>query len=297
MELKQLQYFVTCVDMGSMNRAAETLYVTQSHISKTIRSLEEELGVTLLERTSSGIRATDAGRRVYAYAETILAAEQHIAEVRREEQRFRLAAMPGWELAHLFAQFCGCGNPLFVQYREGTPEQVLHQVAHQQAELGLLLVSEHRQQAFQASLTRSRLAFVPLSYAQPSVCAGPQNPYYAAAPLRWTELRRLRLIQPDKGTLTLLRHLSKVGGSLSDPAALRTAAAVSSDSAAFQLLRQTDLASICFRLCRDPLFPEPLHVIPIEGGGAVQFGYLYRLDAPPGAQEQRLIDLLKGALL
>ena len=44
MQLKQLQFFVVSVDMGSFKAAAETLYTSQPHISKTVKTLEENLG-------------------------------------------------------------------------------------------------------------------------------------------------------------------------------------------------------------------------------------------------------------
>ena len=44
MELRQLEHFVTTADFGSTRRAAETLYTSQSSVSKNISMLEEELG-------------------------------------------------------------------------------------------------------------------------------------------------------------------------------------------------------------------------------------------------------------
>ncbi|OYP41432.1 hypothetical protein CG709_04910, partial [Lachnotalea glycerini] len=43
MDIKHLQYFVVSVDMGSFHSAAKVLFTTQSHVSKTIKALEQEL--------------------------------------------------------------------------------------------------------------------------------------------------------------------------------------------------------------------------------------------------------------
>ena len=45
MELRQLEHFVTTADFGSTRRAAETLYTSQSSVSKNISMLDEELGL------------------------------------------------------------------------------------------------------------------------------------------------------------------------------------------------------------------------------------------------------------
>lgn len=63
MDLKQLQYFVVSVESGSFKKAAEMLYTTQPHISKSIKNLETELNVQLLERKARGVEVTESGKR------------------------------------------------------------------------------------------------------------------------------------------------------------------------------------------------------------------------------------------
>jgi len=61
MELRQLEVFVAVADEGSFTRAATRLHVVQSAVSATIRKLEAELGVTLLNRTTHRVELSDAG--------------------------------------------------------------------------------------------------------------------------------------------------------------------------------------------------------------------------------------------
>ena len=53
MELRELQFFVVSVDAGSLSQAAQILYTTQPHVSKTIKKLERTLGYQLLERSKN----------------------------------------------------------------------------------------------------------------------------------------------------------------------------------------------------------------------------------------------------
>ena len=64
MDLKQLQYLVTCAQAGSFSDAAKTLYSTQSSVSKVIKALEDNLGMQLFERLPRGIRLTVQGQQV-----------------------------------------------------------------------------------------------------------------------------------------------------------------------------------------------------------------------------------------
>ena len=64
MDLMDLRYLSVAVETGSFSNAAQSLGVKPSTISRRIVRLEDELGVTILERGSFGIRLTAAGRQV-----------------------------------------------------------------------------------------------------------------------------------------------------------------------------------------------------------------------------------------
>lgn len=72
MEIRQLKYFVSIVNSGSLSRAAQTSFVAQSALSKQISDLENELDTLLLERSRSGIKPTEEGKIFYQYSLAIL---------------------------------------------------------------------------------------------------------------------------------------------------------------------------------------------------------------------------------
>ena len=81
MNLRQLKYFVSVVELGNMTRAAESLFVAQPALGMQIRQLEEDLGVALLVRHSRGVEPTAAGALLHARALTIL---KLVSETRKE---------------------------------------------------------------------------------------------------------------------------------------------------------------------------------------------------------------------
>lgn len=91
LDSRKLRYFVEATEQGSLNRAAANLCVSQPALSKAIRLLELDLGVSLLERTSEGVRATPYGRALYSYAKAVLTnlsqARLQIESLKRSEQR------------------------------------------------------------------------------------------------------------------------------------------------------------------------------------------------------------------
>ncbi len=74
MELYQLKTFVTVATIGHLTRAADLLHTSQPAVSAQIKALEEELGITLFERTPKGMTLTAEGERVREYAERTLEA-------------------------------------------------------------------------------------------------------------------------------------------------------------------------------------------------------------------------------
>src|SRR5271167_3580631 len=71
-DLVHLRYAVAAADHGSFRRAAEALLLRQSKLSRCIRQLEERIEMIVFERSSGGVRATQAGRDFLRTARSIL---------------------------------------------------------------------------------------------------------------------------------------------------------------------------------------------------------------------------------
>jgi LysR family hydrogen peroxide-inducible transcriptional activator len=72
MNLQDLRYFVAVAEIRHFGRAAETCNVSQPTLSSQIRKLEDELGVTLLERTNKRVEMTPVGSRILVHAQRAL---------------------------------------------------------------------------------------------------------------------------------------------------------------------------------------------------------------------------------
>ena len=84
MDLNQLRTFVTVADFGHLTRAAEALHLSQPAVSGHIKALEEGFGVTLFERSSSGMSLTPSGRRLLAESAQIIDAVEHLKHSAQE---------------------------------------------------------------------------------------------------------------------------------------------------------------------------------------------------------------------
>src|SRR5262245_34197487 len=71
--VRHLKELVAAVQHGSFRRAAQALHMRQSTLSRSIKQLEDELGVILFERSTGGVRLTPAGSQFFETAERVLA--------------------------------------------------------------------------------------------------------------------------------------------------------------------------------------------------------------------------------
>jgi DNA-binding transcriptional LysR family regulator len=112
-KLQAIQLFVRVVDTGSYTAAADQLQISRALASKLVQSLEDELGVRLLHRTTRRLGLTEAGESYYRRVSDILAdladAETAAAQLQAEPRgRLRVSAPMSFAIHHLgaaFAQF------------------------------------------------------------------------------------------------------------------------------------------------------------------------------------------------
>ena len=72
MTLTQLRYALTVANAKSMNEAAKQLFISQPSLTKAVRELEKEMGITIFERTNRGIVISKEGETFLGYARQVL---------------------------------------------------------------------------------------------------------------------------------------------------------------------------------------------------------------------------------
>ncbi len=85
--IEQLEYIAAVTRSGSLRRAAEELHLSQPALSETVRNLERELGVDLLERKRSGAKVSDEGRELLPYIMGVLDAVDRLRGAAGDQHR------------------------------------------------------------------------------------------------------------------------------------------------------------------------------------------------------------------
>ena len=269
MELRELQFFVVSVDAGSLSQAAQILYTTQPHVSKTIKKLERTLGYQLLERSKKGVELTKEGEKVYDQARKMLSSMEEIQRIQMETQEstIRIASMPSSLLSEEFVCY------------EETLEKIIHHICHRQVEVGFVFISKMQRQAFERMIQKRKMTFTPLKEKDMALYVGPNHPYYEKEYVTKEELRNLRYVQHEEDQISLLHTSGHLQEDLIDSRDFQQIVTVNSSSLMQELLRKTDLANLSCNLQKEKERDSLIRMIPIRKSRTkVCFGYLHRAD-------------------
>ena len=284
MDLKQLQYFVVSVDCGSFKRAAELLYTTQPHVSKTVKALEDELGCALFDRNVKGVQATETGKNIYHYARQVLIDSNRIINLPEElsQKTLRVAANSGDRMVALFSHYYmeKKDSGLHADYVKGSMEQIIDSVSGRETDVGFLFISD-RQNAFVSQmLLQKKLNFYPLLRMEPLLFVGPENPLYHMSGVSEQELRNYRFIQSQEDDYAVNMNPGYMQAEYpfyKNQQIITT----NSEHLLIHMLLETDLCNISYNLPSDVCVNEKIHAIPIHGNGKgsrVTFGYILRIE-------------------
>ena len=201
MDLKQLQYLVTCAQAGSFSDAAKTLYSTQSSVSKVIKALEDNLGMQLFERLPRGIRLTVQGQKVYHYACRITNEVEVLENMSAigMTKWIRISMNPSSWFADLFVDFYNetYEKNYHFQLTTAGVRSVMERVRDYMDDIGFVYILSQQKENFLHELAKNKLQFVSLYETDVILYPGRQTELYdlEKETVNLGELEGVRFIQ------------------------------------------------------------------------------------------------------
>lgn len=201
MDLKQLQYLVTCAQTGSFSDAAKTLYSTQSSVSKVIKALEDNLGMQLFERLPRGIRLTVQGQKVYHYACRITNEIEVLENMSANGMTkwIRISMNPSSWFADLFVDFYNetYEKNYHFQLTTAGVRSVMERVRDYMDDIGFVYILSQQKENFLHELAKNKLQFVSLYETDVILYPGRQTELYdlEKETVNLEELEGVRFIQ------------------------------------------------------------------------------------------------------
>ncbi|MDN3019055.1 LysR family transcriptional regulator [Paenibacillus sp. BSR1-1] len=295
---QQFRYIVEIAKHNSISKAASALYVTQPSISKAVRELETELGITILDRTNKGVVFTNEGTELLFYAKKLLEQMESVVHHFKKEKamnvtKFSISSQHyGFAIeavANLMDYFAEQKYELSI--REGKTTDVIDDVYANKSILGILSLSDLNKHFFERYFTSKLLTFTPLSSLKQHVFLRKEHPL---AHLECITLEQLR----DYPYLTyqqddMLLHFAEEALNVDNIGKL---VYLKDRGAMNNLLSNTDSYNLGTGCIVNNYMNPNIISIPLEGGNLIQVGLVKRNDVFLPEEVLVYIDFLKSAL-
>ncbi|AGK96141.1 LysR family transcriptional regulator [Clostridium pasteurianum] len=147
MDIRQLKYFLTIVEEGSITKAAERLHIAQPPLSQQLKLLEDELDIKLIDRNTRKIQITDAGRILQHRSKQILELTQNTEkELKNLKHGFKgilsLGTVPSSSTTILLKRLNEFHNKyphINFKIRESNTDEILKSLSIGTIEVGVIL--------------------------------------------------------------------------------------------------------------------------------------------------------------
>ena len=168
MTLQQIKYVIGIAETGSLNKAAEKLFVSQPSLTSTIHDLEDELGIIIFNRTGRGVTLTNDGAEFLASARQLYMNYQNLIEKYGEngtiKKKFGVSTQHYSFAVKSFVEMVKGFNTNEYEFaiRETKTREVIEDVYTLKSEIGILYLSDFNRKAITSILKSKDLEFHPL---------------------------------------------------------------------------------------------------------------------------------------
>lgn len=201
MNIQHLRYAVEVARLGSINKAAEALYIGQPNLSRAIKELENYLGISIFARSARGMEPTVEGADFLQRAQQILDQIDQVEQFYRgktpHKQRFSVLAPRSSYISEAFASFCQAlpQQPAELYCHRATAAQVLAKAIQGEFRLAIVRCSDLYLSQLQALLTEKGLSWQEIFAYVPQLTVSRQSPLCQGAPQELSSY--LAIIQGD----------------------------------------------------------------------------------------------------
>ena len=179
MNLQYVKYALEISRTGSISKAAENLSVAQPNLSRAVKELESQLGISIFERTRTGMTVTPEGEKLLSAGERILREVGELETMFDGEaiprESLSVMAAPSAYAAHAFVSFCASlpEDKIYeTRYSEGDLTETLDAVISGTAKLGIIRIPLHFEKYYTDKLTAKELKYEIVTEFFPVILAG-----------------------------------------------------------------------------------------------------------------------------
>ncbi len=165
MNIQYVKYAVEVAKTGSLNKAAEKLFMAPPNVSRSLKELEADLGISIFERSAKGVTLTPAGEEFLGYAKTLLNQIEQIENMYKEDgpkkQKFSISVPRACYISDAFAEFSKIltNDPAEIFYKETNSQRTIRNILEHDYNLGIIRYAENYDKFFKTMLEEKNLNY------------------------------------------------------------------------------------------------------------------------------------------
>ena len=165
MNILHVKYAIEVARLGSLSRAAETLLTAQPNISRSIKELEADLGITIFNRSAKGMELTPEGAEFVRYGKEMLKQIDEMESFYKKgaprKQRFSASVPRACYISEAFAEFSKSigKDSAEIFYKETNSERTIKNLLEGDYKLGIIRYAENYDRYFKTMLDEKGLVY------------------------------------------------------------------------------------------------------------------------------------------
>lgn len=276
MTLQQLKYVTTIANIGSISEAAKRLFVSQPSLTKAIKELEKEMGITIFDRTNKGITVSKEGERFLGYARQVLEQAALLEEQYKSQsggkKQFSVSTQHYSFAVNAFVELLkDAGIDQYdVSLRETQTYEIIDDVAHMKSEIGLLYYNDFNRPVLEKLIHTNELTFTELFTAHPHIFIGKTHPLAHKEVVSMDELEEYPYISFEQGDHNSFYFSEEIFSTVVRPKHIR----VRDRASLFSLLLGLDGYTVSSGVIDKEVNGENIISVPLAEEGLMHIGYI-----------------------
>lgn len=293
MNLQQCRYVLKIAQCGSFNEAARQMFVAQSSLSVSVKSLEHELNIKIFQRSGNGVYLTEEGAEFARYARQLVEQSDFILKryvADTDCKRLYISTQHYDFVADVFGKFLAQTQDTNYRFslREMKTYDVIAETENAYSDIGIIAIKGNDYSVMERYLNKSTLSFTPIFEAKPHVYLRKDHPLAGAKLLTAADLHGYPYISYEQGEHSTSFFAEEIGDTLTDKHV-----EISDRASLMNVLLGTDGYTIGTGVMRSQLNMGRIHYVPYESDDYYVVGYILRTDKTVSPLTQTFIEMLK----
>lgn len=295
MTLQQLKYAIEIARCGSITKATRKLFVSQPSLSNAIMELENEIGITIFNRTNRGITISSEGAEFLAYAKQVIEQaellEGHYAGKKQSKQNFSASTQHYAFAVSAFVNLIKKYNLDEYEFalRETKTYEIMEDVRNLKSEIGILYLNQFNSKVINKFLRENNLIFTELFEAKPHVFISSENPLAGKSYVTMEDLEKFPYLSFEQGEYNSFYFSEEIQSTVTHKKSIT----VSDRATLFNLLIGLNGYTISTGVISHDLNGNNIISVPLKLEEKIIVGYIIRKDINLSKIALDYIELLK----